>query len=382
MAVQGWRMSKDALWDAGERAGVSFIDLFAGCGGLALGFALEGLHPVGAVEWEQDAADTYTLNIDERIAVADIAEIRDWPRAEVVVGGPPCQGFSQLGTRDPDDVRNKLWREYVRVLDQSDAQVFVMENVPQLLRSAQFALFRDEVERRGFGVASNVLCTADYGVPQMRYRAIVIGSRLGEPLFPERTHGPQSVSRLPYVTVRDAFTTPTTLPELPDGSNWHRERPNIRTLSITRYRAVPHNGGNRFEMQANLDAAGLGHLVPECWRRKTMGTTDVFGRLWWDRPALTIRTEFFKPEKGRYLHPIADRPITVREAARLQSFPDTFAFPDGQSMVSVARQIGNAVPPLLAAAIARAVLEHLWEHGRLAGAPRKLRSIRQLELIG
>ena len=112
-------------------------------------------------------------------------------------------------------------------------------------------------------------------------------------------------------------------------------------------------------MQGDLEARGLGHLVPACWRNKPSGTTDVFGRMWWDRPAPTIRTEFFKPEKGRYLHPVEHRPITVREAARLQSFPDDFVFPDGQAMTSVAKQIGNAVPPLLAKAIGTAVWDHV-----------------------
>jgi DNA (cytosine-5)-methyltransferase 1 len=112
-------------------------------------------------------------------------------------------------------------------------------------------------------------------------------------------------------------------------------------------------------MQENLDREGLGHLVLPCFRRKPTGTTDVFGRLWWRRPAVTLRTEFHKPEKGRYLHPSEDRPITLREGARCMSFPDDFIFPTTQSMTSVARQIGNAVPPLLAQAIANALAEHL-----------------------
>ena len=124
---------------------------------------------------------------------------------------------------------------------------------------------------------------------------------------------------------------------------------------MRRYKAVPRDGGDRFAMQRNLDRAGLGDLVPRCWREKPTGTTDVFGRLWWDRPALTIRTEFYKPEKGRYLHPSAHRPITVREAARLMSFPDDFVLPEDQSMSSIARQVGNAVPPLLARRIAEAL---------------------------
>lgn len=362
--------------------GLTFLDLFAGCGGLALGFQQEGLRAIGAVEWDPDAAATYRLNIDARIEIADIAAISAWPRADLVVGGPPCQGFSQLGRRDPRDPRNQLWREYVRVLDRSGADVFILENVPQLLRSDQFELLRSEVQRLGFAVQSRVLCAADYGVPQVRKRAIVIGSRLGTPVFPEATHGPRSPQRRPYVSVREAFSAGRPLSLEPDGVHWHIARPNIRPLSIERYRAVPPDGGNRFQMQANLDAVGRGELVPHCWRRKATGTTDVFGRLWWDRPALTIRTEFFKPEKGRYLHPTEHRGITVREAARLQTFPDSFEFPPGQSMVSVARQIGNAVPPRLAAALARAVIEHLQEHGRDPARQSAPNGTRQLELVG
>jgi len=164
---------------------------------------------------------------------------------------------------------------------------------------------------------------------------------------------------VPYVDVRTALAG---LSQRPDGKNRHIGRAGIRPTSITRYKAVPASGGNRFDMQRALDAQGLGELVPPCWRNKVSGTTDVFGRMWWDRPAPTIRTEFFKPEKGRYLHPEQHRPITVREAARLQSFPDDFAFPEEQGMMSVAKQIGNAVPPVLAAAIARAIIEHLKLH--------------------
>ena len=112
-------------------------------------------------------------------------------------------------------------------------------------------------------------------------------------------------------------------------------------------------------MQAKLDQQDLGHLVPRCWREHTTVCHYVFGRLWWDRPAPTIRTEFYKPEKGRYLHPSEHRPITVREAARCQGFPDSFIFPDHHSMTSVAKQIGNAVPPPLATRLAEAALDRM-----------------------
>ena len=117
------------------------------------------------------------------------------------------------------------------------------------------------------------------------------------------------------------------------------------TMSLERYKAIPEEGMNRFDLQKEHQK-----LTPACWIRKTSGGTDLFGRLWWDRPSVTIRTEFFKPEKGRYLHPIQHRPITHREAARLQTFPDDFKFLG--SKIEIAKQIGNAVPPLLAARIA------------------------------
>jgi DNA (cytosine-5)-methyltransferase 1 len=118
-------------------------------------------------------------------------------------------------------------------------------------------------------------------------------------------------------------------------------------------------------MQDSLDAAGLGHLVPPCWRNKPTGTTDVFGRLWWDRPAFTLRTEFYKPEKGRYLHPTEDRSITIREGARIMSLPDDFVLPPEQSWPEIAKQIGNAVPPLLAEAIAVELADHLDRLGTI-----------------
>ena len=345
------------------------MDLFAGCGGLAYGFVRAGFEAVGAVEIDPDAAETYALNIDENIFVDDIASIKRWPKASIVIGGPPCQGFSQLGTRNPDDPRNQLWREYVRVLSLTRADVFVMENVPQLLVSAQYESFREEARELGFHVVSGILNAADFGAPQSRRRAIVIGSRISEPQLPPTTHGPQSASGRPFLDVRSAFTNPTRLPNKPSGHNWHVGRSGIRDTSLLRYRAVPPSGGNRFQMQDALDADGLGYLVPRCWREKPSGTTDVFGRMWWDRPSPTIRTEFYKPEKGRYLHPVAHRPITVREAARLQSFPDDFIFPESPRMTSVARQIGNAVPPVLAEALAKVVRDHL-KVGGAAKEPR------------
>jgi DNA (cytosine-5)-methyltransferase 1 len=153
-------------------------------------------------------------------------------------------------------------------------------------------------------------------------------------------------------TVKDAIgdlpaPVGTEIRDVPPPLDLHFGR-NPTELSKKRYRSIPDEGMNRFDLQRIAP-----ELTPQCWIRKKTGGTDLFGRLWWDRPSVTIRTEFFKPEKGRYLHPEQHRPITHREAARFQSFPDEFRFIG--SKIEIAKQIGNAVPPLLAARVADVV---------------------------
>jgi DNA (cytosine-5)-methyltransferase 1 len=339
-----------------EIAKYTLIDLFAGCGGMTKGFEdSDRFASIFAVECDRDAAQTYRLNFGEHVAEALIEDVASFPSADVVIGGPPCQGFSPLNRDAVGFERRSLWREYVRALRQATPKVFVMENVPQLLPSAEYAAFKREAEGLGYAVEEDVLNAADFGVGQTRRRAIVVGSMLLPVPWPAKSHADpktaEALGREPWITFRQAVEG---LPLKPDGKAWHRKR-NPRPSSIRRYKAVPRDGGDRFQMQRNLDRAGLGQLVPRCWREKPSGTTDVFGRLFWDRPAYTIRTEFYKPEKGRYLHPSAHRPITVREAARCMGFDDSFKLPEDQAMTSVARQVGNAVPPPLAHSIAKAI---------------------------
>jgi DNA (cytosine-5)-methyltransferase 1 len=339
------------------------IDLFAGCGGLTLGLQMTGrFEPIFAVEFDPDAADTYERNFGRHLARDDsgdplpIEQVTEFPAADIVVGGPPCQGFSPLNMRGVGLERRGLWREYLRALQEADPVVFVMENVPELLRSAEFAAFAQAAEDKlGFRVEGRIMNAADYGVPQTRRRAIVIGSRIGEIDWPSQTHWQPSQAapgRPPWRTFRDAVAG---LSLAPSGKNWHNPR-NPKPLTVERYKTIPGEGEGRFDL-----AARRPDITPACWLRKKSGSTDVFGRLWWDRPAFTIRTEFYKPEKGRYLHPSEHRPITVREAARCMSFTDDFSFPPlgEQSMTSVAKQIGNAVPPLLARAVGAALAQRL-----------------------
>jgi len=363
------------------------IDLFAGAGGLTLGFTKsfgQVFVPVWANDFNTYAAHTYNANFGEHCTTDDIVEIVDnrideIPKADVVIGGPPCQGFSLLNKQRNGDPRKQLWRPYLRIVEHTGAEIFVMENVPQLLGSDEFDEITRTAHSMGFKLASAKLCAADYGVPQTRWRAFIIGCKFTHPgsfFPPKKTHQRPSdvntgmlfsedfdlyVSRpKPWRTVRDAIGD---LPH-PEGTEIRDEPPPFdlhfgRTptpMSVKRYMAIPKEGMNRFDLQERAP-----ELTPACWIRKTEGGTDLFGRLWWDRPAFTIRTEFFKPEKGRYLHPCQHRPITHREAARLQSFPDSFRFKG--TKIEIAKQIGNAVPPLLAARIADCVFAMLASKG-------------------
>jgi DNA (cytosine-5)-methyltransferase 1 len=359
----------------------STIDLFAGCGGLTAGFAREGFRPVLAVEWDLYAAATYAANFGEdHVLCGDIADLRSdqVPDVGVVIGGPPCQGFSNLGSRDVNDPRNRLWKEYLRVVEQANPLVFVIENVDRFVSSSEFQLLLDEADHgliKEFELSYGVLLAADYGVAQRRPRTIVIGSRVGRIPLPQATHAREPMIGLAeWLTVRDRIahlperveTTELpaartqffgkTVPGTFKGLDLHFGR-RPRELSLRRYDCVPPGGG-RFNLPEEL--------LPRCWRDKPTGTTDVMGRMRWDAPSLTIRTEFFKPEKGQYLHPQWDsddpsrrvnRVITHLEAAFLQDFSDDFLWCG--SKIEIAKQIGNAVPVGLAHAIARQVRAYL-----------------------
>jgi DNA (cytosine-5)-methyltransferase 1 len=337
------------------------IDLFSGAGGMSLGFRDEGVEPLLALDNDAAAVETHKLNFEGE---AHCVDIEAWlktaavPEADAVIGGPPCQGFSLLNKRRDGDSRRALWEPYLEIANRSNARVFVMENVAELYKSPELAAIQSKAAEYGFATRAEILNAADYGAPQTRRRTIVVGWRnVSEPDFPPRpTHADPSkkLNLPPWRTVRHAIGD---LPK-PIGTEVGVGAPidlhfgrNPTERSIARYKAVPI-GGNRFDLFRNAP-----ELTPDCWVRKTSGGTDLFGRLWWDRPSVTIRTEFFKPEKGRYLHPDQDRPITHREAARLMGFPDGFRFSGNKS--EIARQIGNAVPPPLAGALARMVLRML-----------------------
>lgn len=368
-------------WPAYDSLVPTMIDLFAGCGGMTSGFVTEGFTPQVAVERDLHAASTYAANYGEDHTLRrDIAAVKELeiPKADFVIGGPPCQGFSNLGSKDAHDPRNRLWREYLRIVKHADPRVFVIENVDRFMRTEEFKLLLAEADNGGlkqYELSFGHLNAADFGVAQRRIRTIVIGSRIGRIALPEATH-----ARVPKRDVTKKWVgTRARIGELPEtpssthlpkstveffgervpgvfkGLDIHLGR-NPTSLSLERYDHVPPGGG-RFDLPE--------HLLPRCWREKPTGTTDVMGRMQWSMPSPTIRTEFFKPEKGSYLHPQWDeagrrrvnRPITHFEAALIQDFPEDYLWCG--SKIQIAKQIGNAVPVGLARALAAHIAAHL-----------------------
>jgi DNA (cytosine-5)-methyltransferase 1 len=354
-----------------EVPGFTTLDLFAGGGGLTEGFRRAGAYEVvAAVESDEAAAATFHANHrPEQILVGDIEGWREGiPLVDVVLGGPPCQGFSQLGLGDPDDPRNRLWEEYFRVVELARPRVFVLENVTAFQRSREFPDFLSRCSRAGYSRPwVGTLNANAYGTPQRRLRTIAIGVRDGA--RGERDPASAIAATIPRMdgggleAIRYLASEPLT-DALPirsyafddvhgrerqaagpfPGSELHLAR-RPTPESLARYRHIKP-GQNRHALPVHLQTPG--------WRKHKTGSGDVMGRLEWGKPSVTIRTEFFKPEKGRYLHPEEDRPLTHREAAVLQGFSDDYLWCGGK--IEIARQIGNAVPPPLAEAIAKAVL--------------------------
>ncbi|MFE4392780.1 MULTISPECIES: DNA cytosine methyltransferase [Streptomycetaceae] len=388
----------------GSARELTVVDLFAGAGGFTAGltksYRPEGaehspFRSIAAVEHDPAAAATYAANFGGHV---DNVDITGWlpPQevlsADVIVGGPPCQGFSGLGKEDPDDPRNLLWKEYVRVVGLVRPKIFIIENVDRFMRSPQFADLQralDDDRLGDYEIVPAVLNAADYGVPQARRRTIVIGTRKDvirrhpgkRPLsHPPATHvrEPDLTGRPLWRTVQEAVFDHVAKTvdgiDLPDRAAADGGVPGPyrttelhigrepRPLSIARYAAIPA-GGNRKNLR-NKTAVIDGEEIPlstESWDRHNNGSGDVMGRLHADRPSVTIRTEFYKPEKGRYLHPVADRPITHYEAALIQGFPRDFVWHG--SKIQIARQIGNAVPVGLGSAIGKAIDEYLRKLG-------------------
>lgn len=308
------------------------VDLFAGAGGMSLGFKQVGYELVSAVEIVEIAAETHRRNFPEcDIYSGDIANYRPeehtaGKKIRVVVGGPPCQGFSVAGKRDPHDPRNRLFHEFVRVVKEIQPDYFVMENVPGILtmqrgqvKEAILEAF-DEIGYPNVSIA--VLEAASYGIPQMRARAIFIGNR----------HGMRNPFPAPFVSRENYSPIERSISDLPA---WER-------IPEINHEWTKHSKDFMSRISKVLPGESLYSTFYDAYKRQYLGV-----------PSMTIKEN----HGGTHIHPILDRCISAREMARLQSFPDTFIFCG--PMKKAMWQIGNAVPPRLAESIASAILPFL-----------------------
>lgn len=312
------------------------IDMFAGAGLLSHAFKREGFEVLEAYERDAQAAETYASNLGGHIRVRDVTNVRPKGRCDVLIAGPPCQGFSTLGRRDLNDPRNFLSLHVAKWAKVFHAKVVVIENVAAFVKAPIWGYLSGEFGKMGYSVTSRILDANDFGTPQRRARSFMVASRIGNPLI-------RPVMRAYPKSVREAWSG---LPEKPDRTNWHYA-PKPSPLALARMRLIPEGGDKRDVMRK------AAHLTPPSWWKVKGDITDVWGRMEWDKPSNTIRTAFINPSKGRYIHPEQNRVISLREGARLQGIPDSWDFAGFPYQVS--RQIGNSVPPPLGRAVARAV---------------------------
>lgn len=334
---------------------VKFYDAFCGAGGLSFGLMQAGWKPIGAFDKDPIAVRTYEENIGVPPEILDAFSIdldalSERVDADALVGCPPCQGFSSLRrSRFGEDARNDLVTFFAELIVRANPEIVLFENVPGVLGDFRFRKLIRFLEKRGYKLTYAVVNAADYGVPQKRRRLILVASTSLEPAIPEPDHGPptdkdvRKCEKRPWVTVREAIADlpPLNVGEESEFDPLHRVR-KLPEHYIRLIKAIPKNGGSRFDAPREL-------WLPT-HRRAGRKYPDVFGRLIWDSPSVTITTGFTNPSKGRFVHPEQNRGLSLREGARLQTFPDDYEF-EG-SFARIERQIGEAFPPLLAEKIA------------------------------
>lgn len=349
----------------------NIVDLFAGVGGLSYGFSqLDEFEIIVANEIEKDIAKAYALNHPgvqvlncdiNALTEEKLAEVLGGKTIDLVVGGPPCQSYSTLGKRRMDE-RANLFMQYKRVLSILKPKAFVYENVSGIISMDGGRLFKrvqEEFAELGYSLKWQLLDAVNYGVPQHRERVILVGMR-GENTFtyPKPTHGD---GLKPYVTLKDAIGD---LPVIKSGgeADTYAKGADNEFLEFVRAHAkesvsehkAPKNGAHLIKIMETLkDGEGKDDL-PEDIRPKS-GYGNTYAKLWWEKPSTTITRNFACPSSSRCIHPRDSRAMSIREGARLQSFPDDYVFYGSDGMKRL--EIGNAVPPLLSVAIAKQILE-------------------------
>ena len=391
------------------------VDLFSGCGGISRGFQRTGSFATEfAVEIEPHFARGFEANIRNsqgkptRVFCGDIGRLVAEPElkrrefeiagiggedVDVLVGGPPCQGFSRNGVRQYldekqhmrfyDDPRNHLYKCFLKFVELLSPKIIFIENVREFFNFGAGKFSSDLLERLdalGYQATYRKVCAADFGVPQIRHRVIFLAVRKDlesipnvEQLFPLPTHQPDSGDMFGsrHVTVREAIGDLPT----PASSDRKAELPYPANGRVSDFAQLMRSESglvkNHFSRElsekqvARINAVGTGrmkHIAQPLQTKAFYGS--AYRRLAWDEPSLTITTWVYHVGSGRFAHPVEDRGLTMREAARLQSFDDDFIFPALVNPVS--RMIGNAVPPLLAQRIAEVIAKALKKENRVA----------------
>lgn len=342
-------------------------DLFSGVGGLSQGFISAGFEIAFAIEFDKEIADAYAKNhpgtemINENICTIDVESVKErHPHIDLIMGGPPCQGFSQKGKRmSINDPRNFLFQQFVRFVESFKPKYFVLENVPNIITTSN-GYFKDQIiesfSKLGYTVNCGVLSASEFGIPQDRHRAVFIGV-LGEngielPKSPhKRITIEEAIYDLPFIgsgegeeiSQYDKKATSDYQKQLRNGSKvlYNHVATKHSDLALERLSLIPKGAGRE--------------VLPAEHRTKSI-YSGTWCRLLEDGIAPTITTRFDTPSSGRFTHPVLNRCLTVREAARVQSFPDSFRFYGNKT--SQMKQVGNAVPPLLAYAIAQQILNN------------------------
>ena len=348
------------------------IDLFAGCGGLSKGFMDAGFNIIVGVDNDQAALNTFAANHNgARAMKADLAkqetfdeikQLAGSKNIDVIIAGPPCQGFSLTGPRNFDDERNKLYLAVIEIVRQFKPKAFIIENVPGMATLYKGTI-KNEILRRftnmGYNIDCKILCAADYGVPQLRRRLIFMGIRkdIGQPVFPKAILNSET-----YITCRDAISDlPTLENDLGKEQAEYCMKPSTDYQKMMRKNCnilYNHVGTNHTQMVKDTIA-----LVPEGGNYKDLpegwGESRKFHVAWTrydgNKPSNTIDTGH-----RNHFHYQYNRVPTVRENARLQSFPDDFVFYGTKTQQS--RQVGNAVPPLLGKALAKAIMKIIGDN--------------------
>lgn len=362
------------------------VDLFAGCGGLSFGFLQAGYTIEKAVEFDSTVVNTYKKNHPEvEVIVDDVANIDNsgvfkLGDADIIIGGPPCQGFSMAGARIRqgfiDDPRNYLFKHYFNVVKAIKPKAFVMENVKGVLTMQGGKIFEeinntfttsDLMDGQPYYLYSRIVKAVEFGIPQKRERLIIIGTTKKDIDFDkmwEKTKEEIKKEIPTYFDKVSIFNAIGNMPEVTkDGQvinpipQSEYEKYLASTSEIIQNHTQSKHSAAAIERMKQIKNGENYTVLDEEIKSVHSGS---YGRLSWDEQASTITTRFDTPAGGKFIHPVENRTLTPREAARIQSFPDDFMFYGDKR--SISRQIGNAVPPKISYFLARLIREILAEN--------------------